>query len=65
MVRVSKFPRVVIFLFVPLFFLAGAGAVYQIIGEWRDACGFPPRGRSVDIGGLLLKLNCSDSARPL
>src|SRR5450432_1998949 len=56
--------------------LACAGAVYQIVGRWRDARRFPQRGRSVQIlvpalsgqpGKLTpvtLNLDCSGQGSP-
>jgi pimeloyl-ACP methyl ester carboxylesterase len=59
------FRRVSLFLFASSIFLACAGAAYQAIGNWRDARRFPQRGRSVDVGGLKLNLNCNGSGRPI
>ena len=44
--------------------LGCAGAIYQIVGDWRDARRFPQRGRSVRAGHLKLNLNCIGSRPP-
>jgi pimeloyl-ACP methyl ester carboxylesterase len=41
-----------------------AGAVYQAIGQHRDRERFPQIGRSVDVGGFTLNLNCTGSGKP-
>ena len=41
-----------------------AGFVYQQIGAWKDARRFPQVGRSVDVGGRKLNLECSGQAAP-
>lgn len=43
---------------------ACVGAVYETLGARRDASRFPRRGKSIEIGGLRLNLNCVGSARP-
>ena len=59
------FRPVALFLSALLMLLGCAGAAYQAIGDWHDARRFPQRGRSVDVGGLKLNLNCSGSGRPI
>jgi pimeloyl-ACP methyl ester carboxylesterase len=44
--------------------LAGAGAIYQIVGAWSDARNFPQQGRSVQAGQVKLNIDCSGSERP-
>jgi pimeloyl-ACP methyl ester carboxylesterase len=44
--------------------LAAAGAIYQVVGEWRDARRFPQRGRSVQAGAVKLNLDCTGQASP-
>lgn len=41
-----------------------AGATYQGISEHRDRERFPQIGRSVNLGGFTLNLNCTGSGRP-
>jgi pimeloyl-ACP methyl ester carboxylesterase len=47
-----------------VFVAAGVGAAYETLEARRDARRFPQRGKSIDIGGLRLNLNCTGSARP-
>ena len=35
------------------------GAVYQLIGTWRDTQRFPQQGRSVQVGAIKLNINCT------
>lgn len=44
--------------------LVGGGATYHAIGARRDAYRFPQRGRTVDVDGLKLNLNCIGSGHP-
>lgn len=44
--------------------LAIAGAAYQAIATNRDAQRFPQRGKSVDIGGFSLNLDCTGAGSP-
>jgi pimeloyl-ACP methyl ester carboxylesterase len=44
--------------------LAIAGAAYQAIATNRDAQRFPQRGKSVDIGGFSLNLDCAGAGSP-
>jgi pimeloyl-ACP methyl ester carboxylesterase len=41
-----------------------AGMIYERIGEQRDRKRFPRVGRSVDIGGRSLNINCSGEGSP-
>jgi len=47
-----------------VFVAACAGAAYETLEARRDAQRFPQRGKSIDIGGFRLNLNCTGSARP-
>jgi pimeloyl-ACP methyl ester carboxylesterase len=47
-----------------VFVAACVGAAYEMLEAKRDAHRFPQRGKSIDIGGLRLDLNCTGSARP-
>jgi len=47
-----------------VFAAAYLGALYETLEARRDAQRFPQRGKSIDIGGLGLNLNCTGSARP-
>jgi pimeloyl-ACP methyl ester carboxylesterase len=47
-----------------LVLLAICGAAYQAISDRRDRKRFPQMGRSVDIGGFSLNLNCSGEGQP-
>lgn len=44
--------------------LAGAGAVYQVVGVAADKRRYPPPGRVVDIGGARLHLIAAGDGRP-
>ena len=44
--------------------LAIAGAAYQAIATRQDAQRFPQRGKSVDIGGFSLNLDCAGTGSP-
>ena len=44
--------------------LALTGAIYQMIGEHRDARRFPQRGRSVQTGGIKLNIDCTGQGSP-
>jgi pimeloyl-ACP methyl ester carboxylesterase len=44
--------------------LALIGAMYQVIGNWRDGRRFPQRGRTVRAGPLKINLDCSGSGSP-
>src|SRR5580692_4287382 len=45
--------------------LSCAGALYQIVGTWRDAHRFPQRGRSAQAGQVRLNLDCSGQGNPI
>lgn len=60
----SRLRRGLLLLGAFLFVAACIGAVYERVGAWRDAQRFPQMGRSIDIGGLRLNLNCLGSAHP-
>jgi pimeloyl-ACP methyl ester carboxylesterase len=40
------------------------GAIYQAVGNWRDARRFPQQGTSVQTGQVKLNLDCSGQGRP-
>ncbi|HEV3254045.1 MAG TPA: alpha/beta hydrolase [Candidatus Acidoferrales bacterium] len=44
--------------------LAIAGAIYQAVATRQDAQRFPQRGKSVDIGGFSLNLDCAGTGSP-
>lgn len=44
--------------------LAAIGALYQRVGQSHDRELFPQAGRSVDVGGFSLNLNCTGKGRP-
>ena len=44
--------------------LAVAGAIYQTIGNWRDARRFPQRGTSVQAGPVRLNIDCAGRGSP-
>jgi pimeloyl-ACP methyl ester carboxylesterase len=44
--------------------VACAGALYQVVGTWRDARRFPQRGRSVQAGQVKLNLDCYGQGSP-
>jgi pimeloyl-ACP methyl ester carboxylesterase len=44
--------------------LACAGAIYQLIGSWRDARRFPQRGKWVQVGEMKLNLDCYGQGSP-
>jgi hypothetical protein len=35
------------------------GALYEMIGRWRDALRFPQRGRLVQVGSIRMNIDCS------
>jgi hypothetical protein len=41
-----------------------AGIAYEQIGEWQDHKRLPQDGRSVDIGGRSLNIDCSGEGGP-
>ncbi len=45
-------------------FLAISGALYEMIGRWRDARRFPERGRLVQAGLIRMNLDCSGQGSP-
>jgi pimeloyl-ACP methyl ester carboxylesterase len=45
--------------------LASAGAVYQVVGTWRDPRRFRRQGRLVQAGGVRLNIDCSGQGRPV
>jgi pimeloyl-ACP methyl ester carboxylesterase len=57
-------PRVILSLLAFILGLACLGALYQAIGNWRDARRFPQRGTSVQVGQVKLNLNCSGTGSP-
>ncbi|MFB3815209.1 MAG: alpha/beta fold hydrolase [Terriglobales bacterium] len=44
--------------------VAAAGVAYETIASWNDSQRFPQRGRSVDVGGYKLNLNCTGEGSP-
>jgi len=44
--------------------LAITGALYEIIGRWRDAQRFPHRGRFVQVGSTRMNIDCSGQGSP-
>ena len=40
------------------------GALYQIIGRWRDAQRFPQRGHFVQVGSIRMNIDCSGQGSP-
>jgi pimeloyl-ACP methyl ester carboxylesterase len=44
--------------------LACVGAMYQAVGNWRDAKRFPQRGRLVQAGPMKLNIDCSGEGKP-
>jgi pimeloyl-ACP methyl ester carboxylesterase len=44
--------------------LACVGALYQTVGNWRDAWRFPQRGRLVQAGPIKLNIDCSGEGKP-
>ena len=51
--------RAVLALTVLAFLFGCFGAIYQIVGDWRDINRFPQRGKSVQAGLVKLNLNCT------
>lgn len=47
-----------------LVLVLAAGVIYQAVSEHRDRQLFPQIGRSVDVGGFTLNLNCTGSGKP-
>jgi pimeloyl-ACP methyl ester carboxylesterase len=44
--------------------LSITGALYQMIGRWRDAQRFPPRGHLVQAGSIRMNIDCSGQGSP-
>jgi hypothetical protein len=44
--------------------LAITGALYEIIGRWRDTRRFPERGHLVQVGSIRLNIDCSGQGSP-
>jgi pimeloyl-ACP methyl ester carboxylesterase len=44
--------------------LAIAGALYEMIGRWRDAHRFPQRGHLVEAGSIRMNIDCSGQGSP-
>src|SRR5579863_4397196 len=59
-----KFGRAAVIVITMAVVLSCAGAIYQILGTWRDARRFPQRGRSVKVGELRLNIDCSGQGSP-
>ena len=62
--RRDRWKRLVSFLLVLVLLAATSGFVYEKLGEWQDHKRFPQVGRSVDIGGRSLNIDCSGEAGP-
>ena len=56
--------RVTLAVFALVALLACVGALYQTVGNWRDARRFPQRGKSVTAGPLRLNLDCYGQGHP-
>ena len=44
--------------------LAITGALYEVIGRWRDARRFPLRGHLVHVGSIRMNIDCSGQGSP-
>src|SRR5690348_16990361 len=44
--------------------LATTGALYEMIGRWRDTRRFPERGRLVQAGSIRMNVDCSGQGSP-
>jgi hypothetical protein len=44
--------------------LAITGALYEMIGRWRDAQRFPQRGHLVQVGSIRMNIDCSGQGSP-
>lgn len=51
-------------LVIVLFVLAFIGAMYQVIGTWRDARRFAQLGRTIQAGSLKMNMDCIGSGSP-
>ena len=51
-------------LFLVVVCLAITGALYEMIGRWRDTRRFPERGRLVHVGLIRLNIDCSGQGTP-
>jgi pimeloyl-ACP methyl ester carboxylesterase len=61
----NRWVKRIFWLFVMLLaLLAAAGAGYQAASERRDRERFPQVGRSIDVGGFTLNLNCMGHGKP-
>jgi pimeloyl-ACP methyl ester carboxylesterase len=60
--RRSRFIGKCLALFLPAAFVFGI--IYEQLGRQRDRKRFPPIGRSVDVGGRRLNINCSGRGTP-
>jgi len=45
-------------------YLATTGALYEMIGRWRDTRRFPERGRLVQAGSIRMNVDCSGQGSP-
>lgn len=41
-----------------------SGALYELIGAWRDAGRFPNRGHLVQVGAIRMNIDCSGQGSP-
>src|ERR1700685_2630897 len=44
--------------------LAITGAIYEMVGRWRDAQRFPQRGHLVEAGSIRMNIDCSGQGSP-
>src|SRR5882672_5968916 len=52
-------------LIVLLLLFSCAGALYEVIGTWRDAHRFRRQGRLVQAGAVRLNIDCTGQGKPL
>jgi len=63
--NIKRLVKRVFWTFVALLaFLAVTGAAYQFVSERADRSRFPQVGRSIDVGGFSLNLNCTGQGQP-
>ena len=51
-------------LFLAIVCLAITGALYEMIGSWRDTRRFPERGHLVQVGSIRMNIDCSGRGSP-
>ena len=56
--------RIILSILALVVVLAIAGAIYELVGEHRDAKRFPQRGKTFQVGSVALNMDCTGSGGP-